>query len=156
MGIYRLLLETNRDRPFHRVIPVASSLISVQHHDDQFWKSTSTSGNDHSVPVKPQFDEKFQLVHFHGTNDGTIAYEGKSPGPAFLGANVDVLPAQRTDFLFARAMGFSGRQLADDAGEVNGNLQVIHCYRFTLIWMEGSSTSSTSGAPTETPSETLR
>jgi len=122
--IYRLLLETNRDRPFHRVIPVASSLISVQHHDDQFWKSTSTSGNDHSVPVKPQFDEKFQLVHFHGTNDGTIAYEGKSPGPAFLGANVDVLPAQRTDFLFARAMGFSGRQLADEAGEVNGNLQV--------------------------------
>ena len=78
-----------------RVIPVASSLISVQHHDDKFWKSTSTSGNDHSVPVKPQFDEKFQLVHFHGTNDGTIAYEGKSPGPAFLGANVDVLPAQR-------------------------------------------------------------
>ena len=28
--------------------------------------------------------------------------------------------------------------------------------RFTLIWMEGSSTSSTSGAPMETPSETLR
>ena len=68
-----------------RVIPVASSLISVQHH---------------SVPVKPQFDEKFQLVHFHGTNDGTIAYEGKSPGPAFLGANVDVLPAQRLSSKF--------------------------------------------------------
>jgi len=122
--IYRLLLETDRDRPFQRVIPIASSLISVQHHDNQFWKSESGSSNDHSIPVRPQFDDNFQFLHFHGTDDGTIAYGGKSPGPSFLGANVDVLPAQRTDFLFARAMGYPGRQLADNAGEVNGALQV--------------------------------
>ena len=30
----------------------------------------------------------------------------------------------RTDFLFARAMGYPGRQLADNAGEVKGALQV--------------------------------
>ena len=30
----------------------------------------------------------------------------------------------RTDFLFARAMGYPGRQQADDAGEVIGGLQV--------------------------------
>ena len=30
----------------------------------------------------------------------------------------------RTDFLFAQAMGYSGRQEADDAGEVIGGLQV--------------------------------
>ena len=113
--IYRLLLETGRDRPFHRshfhflptliyltdvvmhrVIPIASSLISVQHHDNQFWKSESGSATDHSMPVRPQFDDKFQFLHFHGSDDGTIAYGGKSPGPSFLGANVDVLPAQRS------------------------------------------------------------
>lgn len=122
--IYRLLLETQRDRPFHRVIPIASSLISVQHHDNQFWKSESGSATDHSMPVRPRFDDSFQFLHFHGTNDGTIAYGGKSPGPSFLGANVDVLPAQRTDYLFARAMGYSGKQQADDAGEVDGEIQV--------------------------------
>merc|ERR550517_2063604 len=94
--IYRLLLETDRNRPFHRVIPIASSLISVQHHENQFWKSESGSATDHSMPVKPQFDDKFQFLHFHGTDDGTIAYWGKSPGLSFLGANVDVLPAQRS------------------------------------------------------------
>ena len=30
----------------------------------------------------------------------------------------------RTDFLFARAMGYPGRQQADDAGQVIGGLQV--------------------------------
>ena len=30
----------------------------------------------------------------------------------------------RTDFLFARAMGYPGRQQADDAGKVIGGLQV--------------------------------
>lgn len=122
--IYRLLLETQRDRPFHRVIPIASSLISVQHHDNQFWKSESGSATDHSMSVRPQFDDSFQFLHFHGTDDGTIAYAGKSPGPSFLGANVDVLPAQRTDFLFATAMGYSGRQQDDNAGELVGGLQV--------------------------------
>ena len=79
----------------HRVIPIASSLISVQHHDNQFWKSESGSATDHSISVRPQFDDSFQFLHFHGTDDRTIAYAGKSPGPSFLGANVDVLPAQR-------------------------------------------------------------
>merc|ERR1711936_335944 len=122
--IYRLLLETGRDRPFHRVIPIASSLISVQHHDNQFWKSESGSATDHSMPVQPQFDDDFQFLHFHGTDDGTIAYWRKSPGPSFLGANVDVLSTQRTDFLFARAMGYPGSQKADNAGQVIGGLQV--------------------------------
>ena len=80
----------------HRVIPIASSLISVQHHENQFWKSESGSATDHSMPVQPQFDDDFQFLHFHGTDDGTIAYWGKSPGPSFLGANVDVLSAQRS------------------------------------------------------------
>ena len=42
-------------------------------------------------------------------------YEGQNPGPDFL-AGAEVLPAQLTDFLWARAMGFTGPQLADSAG----------------------------------------
>lgn len=121
--IYRLLLETGRERPFHRVVPMASSLISVQHHDSQFWRSASGTATDHSIAVVPQFSSKFEYVHFHGTEDGALAYLGASPGPAFLGEGVDLLPAHTTDFLFAQAMGHSGRQLGDGEGEVEGSLQ---------------------------------
>jgi len=121
--IYRLLLETGRERPFHRVVPMVSSLISVQHHDGQFWRSTSGTATDHSIAVVPQFSPKFEYAHFHGTEDGALAYLGASPGPAFLGQGVDVLPAQTTDFLFAQAMGHSGGQVGDGEGEVQGSLQ---------------------------------
>jgi len=163
--IYRLLLETDRDRPFRRVIPIASSLISVQHHENQFWKSESGSATDHSMPVQPQFDDDFQFLHFHGTDDGTIAYWGKSPGPSFLGANVDVLPAQRSpDFsdLLKRRL-FSGRisslhvpwvTLGGSRRTMQGRW-LASC-RFTPTWPAGSNISSTSAAPTETPLEMLR
>jgi len=118
--IYRLLIETGRDRPFHRVLPMVSSLISVQWHDDQFWKNDDYTTNDHSIAAVLEFSDTFEYAHFHGTDDGTIAYEGKSPGPGFLGTNVDVIAAQKTDFLFARAMGYTGAQLADSAGVTVG------------------------------------
>merc|ERR1712037_539282 len=53
---------------------------------------------------------------FHGTDDGTIAYEGKCPGPPFLGEDVCVVPAQQTDFLIAQAMGYTGEQIPDSGG----------------------------------------
>ena len=34
-----------------------------------------------------------QFAHFHGTEDGTIQYEGQNPGPAFLN-NAEVISAQ--------------------------------------------------------------
>merc|ERR1719490_496272 len=37
--IYRLLIATGIDRPFHRVFPMVSSMISVQWRDGSFWKS---------------------------------------------------------------------------------------------------------------------
>lgn len=35
-----------------------------------------------------------QYAHFHGTEDGTIKYEGQNPGPAFLN-NAEVISAQK-------------------------------------------------------------
>jgi len=114
--IYRLLIATGIDRPFHRVFPMVSSMISVQWRDGSFWKSPDTLSNDYTVQTVPEFSDDFEYYHFHGTNDGTIAYEGKCPGPPFLGEDVCVVPAQQTDFLFAQAMGYTGEQIPDSDG----------------------------------------
>jgi len=118
--IYRLLIVTSKDRPFNRVLPMVSSLISPQWREGHFWKSAIMPGvdNDYSAPAELEFADNFEYAHFHGTEDGTIKYEGASPGPPFLGDNVDVIAAQKTDFLFARELGFTGAQLADSAGVV--------------------------------------
>lgn len=79
----------------HRVFPLVSSLISVQWHDGVFWNSADTSNNDYSVPKELKFSDNFEYFHFHGTEDNTIPYDGKCPGPSFLGENVHVLSAQK-------------------------------------------------------------
>jgi len=114
--IYRMLIATGIDRPFHRVFPMVSSMISVQWRDGSFWKSPDTMTNDYTIQTVPEFSDDFEYYHFHGTDDGTIAYEGKCPGPPFLGTNVCVVPAQQTDFLFAQAMGYTGEQIPDSDG----------------------------------------
>merc|ERR1712165_151264 len=126
--IYRLLIATGIDRPFHRVFPMVSSMISVQWRDGSFWKSPDTLSNDYTIQTVPEFSDDFEYYHFHGTNDGTIAYEGKCPGPPFLGTNVCVVPAQQTDFLFAQAMGYTGSQIPDSDGVEIGEDFVEYSY----------------------------
>merc|ERR1711962_1363171 len=81
--IYRLLIATGIDRPFHRVFPMVSSMISVQWRDGSFWKAPDTMSNDYTIQTVPEFADNFEYYHFHGTDDGTIAYDGKCPGPGF-------------------------------------------------------------------------
>merc|ERR1711962_1871109 len=114
--IYRLLIATGVDRPFHRVFPMVSSMISVQWRDGSFWKAPDTMSNDYTIQTVPEFADNFEYYHFHGTNDGTIAYDGKCPGPGFLGAGVCVIAAQETDYLIAQAMGYTGTQIPDSDG----------------------------------------
>jgi len=120
---YRLMIETGADRPFKRAFPMVSSLISPQYHDNQFWASTVSAApgeaNVYDTAVVPVFADDFEYAHFHGTEDGALQYEGQSPGPGFLGG-ADVIAAQKTDYLWAVAMGYSGPQLADSAGESIG------------------------------------
>lgn len=120
---YRLIIETGADRPFRRAFPMVSSLISPQYHDSSFWKSTVSAAagdaNVYDTAVVPVFDDDFEYAHFHGTEDGALKYEGQSPGPGFLGG-ADVIAAQKTDFLWAVAMGYTGPQLADSEGESVG------------------------------------
>jgi len=116
---YRMLIETGADRPFKRAFPMVSSLISPQYNDDQFWASPTLSDagvtNVYDTAIVPAFADGFEYAHFHGTEDGALKYEGQSPGPGFLGG-ADVIAAQKTDYLWAKAMGFTGAQLADSAG----------------------------------------
>jgi len=116
---YRLMIETGTDRPFRRVFPMVSSLISPQYHDSSFWKSSASaapgSANIYDIQVSPVFDDNFEYAHFHGTEDGAIKYDGQSPGPGFLGG-ADVIAAQKTDYLWASSMGHAGGQLADSEG----------------------------------------
>jgi len=116
---YRLMIETGADRPFKRAFPMVSSLISPQYHDNQFWASPVSAApgeaNVYDTAVVPVFADDFEYAHFHGTEDGALQYEGQSPGPGFLGG-ADVIAAQKTDYLWAVAMGYTGAQLDDSAG----------------------------------------
>jgi len=116
---YQLMINTGADRPFKRAFPMVSSMIGPQYHDGQFWKfsaiAAAGSPNNFDTAVVPEFSADFEFAHFHGTEDGTIKYEGQNPGPAFLN-NAEVISAQLTDFLWAKAMGFTGPQLADSEG----------------------------------------
>jgi len=116
---YSLIIQTGADRPFRRAFPMVSSLISPQYHDNAFWKPTVSAAageaNTHDISVVPEFAAQFEYAHFHGTEDGALKYDGQSPGPSFLGG-ADVLSAQLTDFLWAKAMGYTGDQITDSAG----------------------------------------
>jgi len=116
---YQILINTGADRPFKRAFPMVSSLIGPQYHDDQFWKFAESADdgepNDFSVAMVPTFGDDFEYAHFHGTEDGSINYYGQNPGPAFLGG-AEVISAQLTDYVWAKAMGFTGAQLADSDG----------------------------------------
>jgi len=116
---YSLMIWTGADRPFRRAFPMVSSLISPQYHDGSFWKFSESAAageaNVFDTAVVPTFADNFEYAHFHGTEDGAIKYDGQSPGPGFLGG-ADVIAAQKTDFLWAQAMGYTGPQLDDSAG----------------------------------------
>merc|ERR1712183_387641 len=55
------------------------------------------------------------MGHFHGTEDGAIKYDGQNPGPGFL-KGAEVIAAQLTDYVLAKAMGFTGAQIPDGDG----------------------------------------
>eukprot|EP00092_Neocalanus_flemingeri_P007216 GFUD01007795.1.p1 GENE.GFUD01007795.1~~GFUD01007795.1.p1 ORF type:complete len:345 (+),score=73.96 GFUD01007795.1:444-1478(+) len=129
--IYRLLMETKNPRPFKRVIPLVSSLINIQYHDDSFWMSDNNTKlwNIPTVPDSPGP----QILHIHGTADGTVPYFGG--GGNFLGEEVDFLDAQYSDFVWAKSFGYTGDKLDDSAGiEVSSGVfkyeylggQVVH------------------------------
>merc|ERR1719471_1840044 len=62
---YQLLIRTGADRPFKRALPMVSSLIGPQYHEDQFWTFSQAAPdhqtNNFDVPVVPTFSEDFEV-----------------------------------------------------------------------------------------------
>lgn len=130
--ISRMLIEMKNPRPFKRVIPMVSHLTVNQYHDGSFWmpsnddNGATTNYDDPVVPDSPAPE----IIYFHGTDDKTIPYGGgQSLGLTFLGS-------QETTYAYAKAFGFNGAQIADNAGvsvetgvtkyEYNGASRVVH------------------------------
>ena len=68
-----MLINTEADRPFRRALPMVSSLLGPQYHEDQFWTFSHSAPpnhtNDYDVERRPTFNENFEYAHFHGTED---------------------------------------------------------------------------------------
>merc|ERR1712066_78140 len=131
---YQLLINTGADRPFRRAFPMVSSLIGPQYHEKKFWKFAESAAlgepNDFSVAMVPTFAGDFEYAHFHGTEDKTIQYDGQNPGPALLN-KAEVISAQLTDYIWAKAMGFTGAQIADSDGvDVGTEAKPAQVYKY--------------------------
>jgi len=131
---YLLTLSTASDRPFRRAIPMSSSLIDVQYNNDQFWKfsvaAASGEKNVFDTAMAQSFAGEFEYVHFHGTEDSVIAYEGGFSG--VVGTNA--LSAQETDYVWAKAMGYTGAAWTEaDAVEVGGSTADNQIIEYTFL-----------------------
>ena len=73
---------------------MSSSLIDVQYNNNKFWNfstpAASGQNNNYDTAVDQSFADNFEYVHFHGTQDAVIAYEGGYSGVV----GTDVLSAQ--------------------------------------------------------------
>jgi len=132
--IYQILINTGADRPFKRAFPIASSLIGPQYHDGQFWKFAESAAagqpNDFNVAMVPKFADDFEYAHFHGTEDSVISYYGLFARPSVL-AGVQIISAQLTDYVIAKAMGFSGAQMDDSDGvDVGTDSKPAQVYKY--------------------------
>merc|ERR1719211_97072 len=107
---HRLLIETPAPRPFHRVMPMVSSLGQWQYHDGSFWTRTDEASEEYDLAVVPDTDP-IEMIYLHGTEDGTIPYYGGQ------GLGMQFWSAQEATFIWARQWGYAGEQIAEEDGE---------------------------------------
>ena len=69
---HQLLISTEADRPFRRALPMVSSLIGPQYHEDQFWTFSQSAEpnktNDFDVRRRPTFTEQFEVKRRQGSS----------------------------------------------------------------------------------------
>jgi len=130
--ITRLLIELKNPRKIKRVIPMVSHLLENQYHDGAYWMPTNDDNGrvtNYDLEVVPDSPGP-EVLYFHGTADRTVPYEGgRSLGMMFIGA-------QASTYAYAKAFGYNGGQIADEAGvavqegvtkyEYNGASRVVH------------------------------
>merc|ERR1712154_508691 len=83
---YQIMINTGPDRPFKRALPMVSSLIGPQYHEDQFWTFSEAAPdhqtNDFDVPVVPTFNEISSTPTSTGRTTGRSDTTARTPGRA--------------------------------------------------------------------------
>ena len=107
--IFRLLIELDGTIKITNAVPLVSSMVEQQYHDQQFWKRANDSSTNYDRKVVPA--TQCNLLTVHGTADRVVPYTG-----GMRGRNAKHLSAQRTAYAWAKQQGYTGNQIADKAG----------------------------------------
>ncbi|MCH2059241.1 MAG: hypothetical protein MK183_01315 [Verrucomicrobiales bacterium] len=107
--IFRLLIEIDDPELISNAVPVVSSMVTEQYHDDTFWQRSNDESADYDTKVSPVTNSN--ILTIHGTRDRIVPYRGGKRG-----RNALHLSAQDTAFYWAQQKGFKGRKIADEDG----------------------------------------
>ena len=114
--IFRLLIELDETIKITNAVPLVSTMVERQYHDQCFWKRSDDSNANYDLKTTPS--GKCNLLTIHGTADRVVPYTGGMRGP-----NAKHLAAQLTAYAWAKQQGFKGKQIADTAGkQLNKNI----------------------------------
>ena len=108
--IFRLLIELDGKIQITNAVPLVSSMIDKQYHNQIFWTRSDDSNTNYDVKTKPS--GKRHLLTIHGTADRVVPYQGGMRGP-----NAKHLSAQETAYAWAQQQGFTGNRIPDNAGK---------------------------------------
>ncbi|MCH1440268.1 MAG: hypothetical protein L7W43_11470 [Rubripirellula sp.] len=114
--IFRLLIELDGTIKITNAVPLVSSLVEQQYHDQRFWKRSDDSNTNYDLTTAPVV--RCNLLTIHGTADRVVPYAGGMRGP-----HAKHLPAQSTAYAWAKQQGYTGKQIADKSGKaLNQNI----------------------------------
>ena len=102
------------------LVAIVSSLNTEAYHDGSFWGGYS----GYQKRQRPKKGRAIQLVQ--NTNDPLIPYDGgvgRIPGTTFL-------PALESAYVLAASQGFSGKELAYDAGKQSSKYPNVWIYKY--------------------------
>ena len=114
--IFRLLIELDGTIQITNAVPLVSSMVEQQYHDQCFWKRSDDSNTNYDLKTAPVV--RCNLLTIHGTADRVVPYAG-----GMRGAHAKHLAAQLTAYAWAKQRGYAGKQVADNSGKpINNNI----------------------------------
>ena len=119
--VFRLLIELNGTIKITNAVPLVSSMVEQQYHDQVFWKRSDDSNTNYDLKTTPA--GKCNLLTIHGTADRVVPYAGGMRGP-----HAKHLSAQLTAYAWAKQQGYAGNPIADNAGKLLKNNIIRYNY----------------------------
>ena len=119
--IFRLLIELDGTINITNAVPLVSSMVEQQYHDQTFWTRSDDSNTNYDLKTTPK--GKCNLLTIHGTADRVVPYNGGMRGPP-----AKHISAQLTAYAWAKQQGYKGKQIADNAGKPLSNNIIRYNY----------------------------